>query len=48
MRYDTRCYFYVSSKADVNQLNLTHGTIIKKWKREKLKSKKNGYAQKYR
>jgi len=40
MRYDTRCYFYVSSKAEVNKLNLTHGTIIKKWKREKLKSKK--------
>ena len=26
MRYDTRCYFDVSSKADMGQLNLTHGT----------------------
>jgi len=37
MRYDTRCYFYVSSKADVNQLNLTHGTIIKKVEKRKTK-----------
>ena len=26
LRYDTRCYFYVRSKADMRQLNLPHGT----------------------
>ena len=26
LRYDTRCYFNVRSKADMSQLNLTHGT----------------------
>jgi len=26
IRYDTRCYFNVRSKADINQLNLPHGT----------------------
>jgi len=26
IRYDTRCYFNVRSKADVSQLNLPHGT----------------------
>jgi len=26
IRYDTRCYFNVCSKADMNQLNLPHGT----------------------
>jgi len=25
IRYDTRCYFNVQSKADVSQLNLPHG-----------------------
>jgi len=25
LRYDTRCYFNVRSKADISQLNLTHG-----------------------
>ena len=25
LRYDTRCYFNVRSKADTNQLNLLHG-----------------------
>jgi len=25
MRYDTRCYFNVRSKADMSQLNLPHG-----------------------
>jgi len=25
MRYDTRCYFNVRSKADMNRLNLPHG-----------------------
>jgi len=34
-------YFYMSSKADVSQLNLPHGTKIikKKNKEEKLKTK---------
>jgi len=26
MGYDTRCYFNVRSKADINQLYLPHGT----------------------
>jgi len=40
--------FNVRSKADTSQLNLPHGTDNKKWKTEKLKSKKKtGYAQKY-
>ena len=26
VRYDTRCYFNVHSKADISQLNLPHGT----------------------
>jgi len=26
IRYDTRCYFNVHSKADISQLNLPHGT----------------------
>ena len=26
LRYDTRCYFNVRSKADISQLNLPHGT----------------------
>ena len=26
IRYDTRCYFNVRSKADISQLNLAHGT----------------------
>ena len=45
IRYDTRCYFNVRSKADMSQLNLLHGTDTKKCKTEKLKSK-NRYAQK--
>jgi len=41
IRYDTRCYFNVRSKADISQLNLPHGTDnIKSVKTEKLKSKK--------
>ena len=51
IRYDAICYFNVRSKADMSQLNLPHGNYnekegenIKKLK----KSKKNGYAQKYR
>jgi len=30
IRYDTRCYFNVRSKADISQLNLPHGTDNKK------------------
>jgi len=26
IRYDTRCYFNVRSKANISQLNLPHGT----------------------
>ena len=26
LRYDTRCYFNMRSKADISQLNLPHGT----------------------
>ena len=26
IRYDTRCYFNLRSKADMSQLNLPHGT----------------------
>ena len=37
---DTRRYFNVRSKADISQLNSPHGTKLKKWKREKLKSEK--------
>ena len=42
IRYDTRCYFNVRSKADISQLNLPHGNRqVKKCKnRKKLKSKK--------
>jgi len=42
IRYDTRCYFNVRSKADISQLNLPHGPTTKKCKnrRKKLKSKK--------
>jgi len=41
IRYDTRCYFNVRSKADMSQLNLPHGTdtTTKKCKTEK-KTKK--------
>ena len=41
IRYDTRCYFNVRSKADISQLNLPHGNDnLKSVKTEKLKSKK--------
>jgi len=47
MRYEM--LFYCTIKADMSQLNLPHGkSTAKKWKTGKLKSKKNGYAQKYR
>jgi len=45
IRYNTRCYFNVRSKADMSQLSLPHGNDNYKVKTEKLKSK-NGYAQK--
>jgi len=31
IRYDTRCYFNVRSKADISQLNLPHGPTNKRW-----------------
>ena len=41
IRYDTRCYFNVRSKANMSQLNLPHGTDNKKCKnRKKTKSRK--------
>ena len=44
IRYDTRCYFNVRSKANTSQLNLPHGNdnykVLKKLKVE------NRYAQK--
>ena len=41
VRYDTRCYFNVQSKADMSHLNLPHRTNNKKsGKTEKLKSKR--------
>ena len=47
IRYDTRRYFNEHSKGDTSQHNLPHGTKLKSG-RKKLKSNKNGYAQKYR
>ena len=40
VRYHTRLYFYVRSKADMSQLNLLDGTNIYKWEEWELKSKK--------
>ena len=37
IRYDTRCYFNVRSKADISQLNLPHGTD--NWKSVKTEKK---------
>ena len=34
IRYDTRCYFNMLSKADISQLNLLHVTNNWKWKKE--------------
>ena len=45
IRYDTRCYFNVRSKADTSQLNLPHGTNSKKVKNRKTKKVKNRYAR---
>ena len=41
IRYDTRCYFSVRSKADINQLNLLHRTKLKKVEKRKIKKSKN-------
>jgi len=35
IRYDTRCYFNVRSKADMSQLNLPHGTDNQKSVKQK-------------
>jgi len=49
IRYEARCCFNVRSKADTSQLNLPRGNRqLKSGKTEELKSKKNGYARKYR
>jgi len=42
IRYDTRCYINVRSKADMSQLNLPHCTepTTKKCKNRKTKSRK--------
>ena len=40
LRYDTRCYFIVRSKADMSRINLPHRNDNKNCKTEKLKSKK--------
>ena len=37
IRYDTRCYFNVRSKADMSQLNLLHG----KQQQKSVKQKKS-------
>jgi len=39
LRYDTRCYFNVRSKAGISQLNLPHGTDNQKSVKQK-KTKK--------
>ena len=45
IRYDMWSYFNVLSKADIGQLNLQHGTKLKKVeKRKKIKSKKRIYT----
>jgi len=48
IRYDTRCYFNVAQK--LTRVSLIYRTKpkAKKLKKGRLKSKKNGYAQKYR
>jgi len=40
VRYDTRCYFNLRSKADLSQFNLPHGTNLKSEKRKNQKGKK--------
>jgi len=45
LKYDTRCYFNVRSKADISRLNLPHAeTTTKHCKRVKLKVK-TAYAR---
>ena len=34
LRYDTICYFNVRSKADISQLNLPHGLLADRIKRD--------------
>ena len=46
--YDTRCYYDVRSKADINQPNLKHRTNNYKVENRKTTNYRNGYAQKYR
>ena len=49
LRYDTRCYINMQSKADMSQLNEPHGTNnYKVEKNRKTKKNKNAYAYKYR
>jgi len=46
IRYDTRCYFNVRSKANMSQLNLPHGNRqLKSVKTEKKLKVENRYAQ---
>ena len=42
LRYDTRCYFNVQSKADMSELSTARN------QHSKVEKSKNGYAQKYR
>ena len=44
IRYDTRCYFNVRSKADISQLNLPHGTDNEK----NVKNRNKNYKVKTR
>jgi len=46
IRYDTRCYFNVRSKADMSEIDLLHGN--QQLKSGEQKKTKNGYVQKYR
>ena len=47
IRYDTRCYFNVRSKANMSQLNLPHGTDNSiSVKTEKILKVENRHAQK--
>jgi len=48
IRYDTRRYFNVRSKADTSQIDLPHVTNNKKVDNKKKLKSKHGYAQKYR
>jgi len=40
IRYDTRSYFNVRSKADISQLNLPHETKLKKVEKKEKRQKK--------